>query len=210
MRALLIANGETPSPALLAALAAEADVVVAADGGADKALALGIVPHAVVGDLDSVTEATRNSLPADSFHPVDDRDTTDLEKAIVWCMAAGVTRIDIVGAGGGRADHALANLSVLVEFRDGPELHIADDYFDIRLVQGTARIDAPVGTVVSLVALGACTGVTTSGLRWELVDHPLPFSPYGVHNEVVESPAMVTVAAGDLLLFEGRFIEKHR
>jgi thiamine pyrophosphokinase len=89
-------------------------------------------------------------------------------------------------------------------------VHLIDDRFDIRLVEGSAVIDATPGTVVSLVAIGQCTGVTTSGLRWNLSAFPLSFSPYGVHNEVAEPPARVSVATGDLLLFEGRWVEKHR
>jgi thiamine pyrophosphokinase len=68
---------------------------------------------------------------------------------------------------------------------------------------------APTGTVVSLVAIGRCTWVTTTGLRWNLARHDLVFSPYGVHNEVAQSPASVSVESGDLLLFRGRWIEKH-
>jgi thiamine pyrophosphokinase len=210
MRALVIANGDMPSSALAKDLAADAGLVVAADGGADKALAAGIVPAAVVGDLDSVSPAARQTIGAACFHHVIDPNTTDLEKAISWCIAAGAGRVDVIAAGGGRADHALANLSVLLEFRGRAEVHLIDDRFDIRLVEGSAVIDATPGTVVSLVAIGQCTGVTTSGLRWNLSAFPLSFSPYGVHNEVAEPPARVSVATGDLLLFEGRWVEKHR
>ncbi|MFN8506296.1 MAG: thiamine diphosphokinase [Dehalococcoidia bacterium] len=209
MRALVIANGEPPSPALLRALAAEASLVVAADGGARHALAAGLTPDAVVGDLDSVTAAERAAIPASRFHQVLDPNTTDLRKAIAFAIARGATRVDVAAAGGGRADHALANLSVLREFRGAAEVHIADDYFDIRLVEGSATIDADPGTVVSLVAIGRCEGVTTANLRWDLAAYTLEFSPYGVHNEVAVRPARVSVASGDLLLFTGRWVERH-
>jgi thiamine pyrophosphokinase len=98
---------------------------------------------------------------------------------------------------------------MLTLYRGRARIVIADDLFDISLVEGTATIEAEAGTVVSLVALGRCEGVTTRGLRWDLEDHALEFSPLGVHNEVRESPASVSVRSGDLLLFRGRFIEKH-
>ena len=209
MRALVIANGEAPSVALLRALAAEASLVVAADGGARHALAAGLTPDAVVGDLDSVTAAERAAIPAGRFHRVSDPNTTDLHKAIAFAIARGSTRVDVAAAGGGRADHALANLSVLREFRGAAEVHIADDHFDIRLVEGAATIDADPGTVVSLLAIGRCEGVTTANLRWDLAGYTLDFSPYGVHNEVAVRPARVSVASGDLLLFTGRWVERH-
>jgi thiamine pyrophosphokinase len=209
MRALVIANGELPSRELIASLAAAAGLVVAADGGCDGALAAGIVPAAVVGDLDSVSERARTALPPEAFHERNDPNSTDLQKAIAFCIERGASRVDVVAAGGGRADHALANLSVLPAFRGQAEVHIVDDLFDIRLVQGEATVNAPPGTVVSLVAIGSCEGVTTEGMRWDLDEYPLRFSPYGVHNEVRVSPARVRVRTGDLLLFEGRWVEKH-
>lgn len=208
MRALIFAHGELPSPALIAALHKRADIVVAADGGANGALESGITVDAVVGDLDSLNEAARGTLPLSGLHYDPDPDATDLQKAIAFAIAQGATAIDVVAAGGGRADHALANLSVLRLFRGTP-IAIHDDLFQISLVTGRVTIDAIPGTVVSLVALGECTGVTTRGLRWDLVDHTLAFSPRGIHNEVAESPATVSVRSGDLLLFEGRWVEKH-
>ncbi|MCC6382096.1 MAG: thiamine diphosphokinase [Dehalococcoidia bacterium] len=209
MRALVFANGDPPSAVLAAALAANADLVVGADGGADRALALGVTVDRVVGDLDSVSDAARAAIPAGRFHRAPALDKTDLQKAIAFCVEAGCGRIDVVCAGGGRADHALANLAVLPLFRGEAEVRVVDDLFDIRLVDGEAVVEGPAGTVVSLLAIGQCEGVTTSGLRWDLTDFVLDFSPLGVHNEVVSTPAVVRVRSGQLLLFEGHWVEKH-
>ena len=57
--ALLICNGEPPSRALARRLVSEVDLIVAADGGADVARRLGIYPHVIIGDLDSITESTK-------------------------------------------------------------------------------------------------------------------------------------------------------
>jgi thiamine pyrophosphokinase len=209
MRALVFANGEPPSAALAAEFVAGADLVVAADGGAQAALALRIRPTAVVGDLDSLTEASRAALPGAVFVRDDHPDFTDLQKAIEHCIAAGATEIDILGAAGGRSDHALANLSVLVLYRDRARVRIVDELFVIEAVARSATIDAPAGTIISLVAVGPCEGVTTTGMRWNLTDHRLTFGPRGVHNEVAVPPATVSIRTGDLLLFRGRRIEKH-
>lgn len=209
MRALVVANGQPPSPALLRRLAGEADLVVAADGGAAAALDAGITPDAVVGDLDSITEHPELSLPPETFHRVPDPATTDLQKSVAFAIERGARAVDIVAAGGGRADHALANLSVLVTFRGQADLRIHDDQFEISLVNGSATIDAEPGTLISLVAIGLCYGVTTRGMRWDLSDFTLPFGPRGIHNEVAASPATVSVRRGDLLLFRGRWIERH-
>ncbi|MGE5597718.1 MAG: thiamine diphosphokinase [Hyphomicrobiales bacterium] len=209
-RALVFANGDLPSAELVAEFQAGAALVVAADGGADKALAVGVTPDVVIGDLDSVSEDARQKLPAERFLQVVDYDTTDLQKAVVYCIGHGATRIDILAAGGGRADHALANLSLVAMYRDHADVRVVDDRFEVSLVRGTTVIEAPRHTVISLVAVGQCEGVTTTGMRWNLTDYPLAFSPYGVHNEVAETPASVSVRSGDLLLFRGRWLEPNR
>lgn len=209
VRALVIANGEPPSAGLARTLRQAAQLVVGADGGADRALALGITVDAVVGDLDSVSEKAREALPAAAFHHRPALDKTDLEKAVAFAIEAGASEVDIIGAGGGRADHALANLSVLLVFRGRARLAMHDDAFAISLVEGTEVIEAEPGTLISLVAIGRCTGLTTTGMRWDLTDYTLGFSPLGIHNEVRDSPATVSVREGDLLLFRGRFLESH-
>jgi len=207
VRALVIANGDPPSPELLRELAKDA-LVVCADGAIRHALDAGIEAHAVVGDLDSIGE-TRHILLTTLV--VEDRDpnSTDLQKAVDWAIKMGRTEITIVAGGGGREDHHLANLSLLRLYRGRAKIVISDDLFDISLVEGTATVEGEPGSVVSLVAVGLCEGVTTSGLRWDLTDFDLEFSPLGVHNEIRESPATISVRSGDLLLFRGRFIEKH-
>ena len=205
MRAIVIANGDPPSAALLGELREGAALVVAADGGARSALALGLTPDIVTGDLDSIGDA----IPADRIRPNPDPNATDLEKAVALCLDEGCDAVDIIGGGGGRADHALANLSVLVRFGRRARVRMVDERFAIELVDGEAEVDGSEGTVVSLVGIGRCEGVTTSGLRWELEDATLDFSAYGVHNEIATSPARVSVRSGDLLLFRGRWVERH-
>lgn len=208
MRALVIANGDPPSAALLAELREGAALVVAADGGARSALARGLVPDIVTGDLDSIGDA-REAIPADRIRPNPDPNATDLEKAVALCLDEGCAAVDIIGGGGGRADHALANLSVLVRFGRRARVRMVDERFAIELVDGEATVEGPAGTVVSLIALGPCEGVTTRGLRWELAGAALELSAYGVHNEIAASPATVSVRSGDLLLFLGRWVEHH-
>lgn len=210
MHALVFANGEPPSADLVAELLQSADLVVAADGGADTAIAFGVHVDSVVGDLDSVSLKARSLLPGTTFHQVAQADRSDLEKVVEFCLERGAETIDIVGAGGGRSDHALANLSVLTRFRGKARVRLIDDYFEVSLVDGEATIASPPGTVVSLVAMGTCVGVTTHGLRWELENAPLTFGTQGIHNEVATSPAFVRVGEGNLLLFSGRWLEKHQ
>ena len=108
----LIAGGPCTARDLALALR-HAPVLVAADGGADRALALGAEPVAVIGDFDSVSEATQQRLAGRLF-PIAEQETTDFDKGL-RSMAAPF--LLAVGVAGGRVDHELAVLSALVRYR---------------------------------------------------------------------------------------------
>ena len=201
MKVLIVANGEAPEDGLMKQLAMESAFVVAADGGSATAFSADITPDFIVGDLDSLPSS---DFPDDRVVRLADQSTTDLEKAIEFCIERGATEVSIVGAGGRRADHALGNLSVLVLFRDRVDVRIIDDLFEISVVNGTAEVSGSKGTVVSLIALGPCEGVTTEGLRWKLLNDSLTFNPRGIHNELLGHSGRVTVRSGDLILFQSR------
>ncbi|MFQ5381814.1 MAG: thiamine diphosphokinase [Dehalococcoidia bacterium] len=210
MKAVVFANGENPEPAVVREALADAGLTVAADGATDHALSHGVVPDIVIGDLDSLSDRARAKLPEGRIVHDPDPDRTDLQKAVETCLDRGASEITVLGAGGRRADHALANLSVLFLYRERAPVTFLDERFAITAAAERTRLDGPPGTVVSLVAIGTCSGVTTRGLRWDLADASLEFSPRGVHNEIRTSPATVFVRSGDLLVFKGRWIEKHR
>ena len=106
----LIAGGPVRRTDLAAALRV-GPRLVAADGGADRALALGAMPCAVIGDMDSVGEAARAAIDPALFHRVEEQDSTDFDKALRHIEAPLVLA---VGCLGGRVDHALAVLNALV------------------------------------------------------------------------------------------------
>lgn len=209
MHALVVLNGDVPDPAWLATQAAAADLVVAADGGAEALLAAGCRPALVVGDLDSLSAATVARLEeagvAIERHPRE-KDATDGELALRAALARGATVIRIAGAlGGPRADQSIASLLLLVL----PDLERAD----VALVTPTDTVRvlrAPVahrltglpGDLVSLLPLSPrVTGVTTAGLRYALADATLEQGPtLGLSNELLATEATLEIGGGLLIV----------
>ncbi|NCU21110.1 thiamine pyrophosphokinase, partial [Candidatus Falkowbacteria bacterium] len=66
----------------LAQALALAPCLVAADGGADRALALGHMPEAVIGDFDSISPAARAAIAPERLHPIAEQDSTDFGKCL--------------------------------------------------------------------------------------------------------------------------------
>jgi thiamine pyrophosphokinase len=218
---LVVADGEVSGRANLEASwpgwADGADAVVAADGGYERAMGLGLVVDVVVGDLDSL--AAGQVVAAESAGIIvrrhsPDKDESDTELALLEAVALGATRITVLGAlGGPRIDHALANLWLLSHPRlAGLDLVLLDAAARARLITApgpgggavTVRLPGRAGAIVSLLPFGGdADGVTTDGLRYPLRDEPLRTGPArGLSNVRVGRDAAVTLRAGRLLVVE--------
>jgi len=190
----LIGGADVPSGVLRMALSL-GERTIAADGGAATALAHGVVPEAVIGDFDSISDEVRAALPKATLHPVMEQDSTDFEKCI--------SRIDaalIVGAGfsGARVDHQLAVCNVLVRWPARRCVLIgADDA--VFLAPPTMVLDLPQGCRVSLFPMGAVEG-RSDGLNWPIDGLTLtPDGRIGTSN-FATGPVHLTVTAPKLLV----------
>ena len=199
-RTLLLCNGEPPSRTLLRRLAAGADMIVAADGGANAALRSGIRPDVVVGDLDSILPETRKHLRDALVVHVRRQDNTDLEKALDFISASGHADVAIAGATGRRIDFTLGNLSVFWNYTGALDITFVGDGWRAFPVGRRRTVNAPRGTTVSLVPFGNCAGITLRGLRYTLTDAAMRVGEIGVSNVVRRSPFAVTVRRGKMLL----------
>jgi thiamine pyrophosphokinase len=180
----------------------ENTVWIAVDGGLDHALAAGLEPTHLVGDLDSVTEealawAARNANI--SRHPTD-KDQTDTELALALAATFDPERITLVG-GGNRLDHTIAGIGALgaLALTSVPMLDGWWDGQHVRVVHGpgSATLRLVPGSTLSLLALhGPCVRVTLAGARWELDQFDLePLVGMGVSNEV---PGLATAVDGSV------------
>lgn len=205
--AVVVIGGEPPDPQLAGRVPDGADVICA-DSGLDHALALGLDPAVVIGDLDSVSaaglERARRAGVAVLEHPCD-KDATDTALALALAADRGYGRIVVLAGGGGRLDHALAALLALAD-PDLAEVGELEAWFGstlVRVLHGPAETTVEAvrpGSTVSLLPLaGTAHQVTTTGLRWPLDGEDLPAgTTRGVSNELAGRTATVSVAAGVL------------
>jgi thiamine pyrophosphokinase len=210
---VILVSGDPLPATLLPDLADAIDaarLTIAADGGLAHAERAGRSVDVIVGDLDSVEpRALARAREAGCeviAHPTE-KDATDLDLALELALerwdGPGRPDVLVVGGHGGRLDHLLGNLLVLTAERFvGARLRgwLGTDL--VHVVRDEQLLDAAPGTTVSLLAVhGAATGVTTSGLRFPLADEPLPAgSSRGLSNEVLTTPARITVGSGVLLV----------
>ncbi len=180
-------------------------MVIAADGGVDRALALGLHIDLAIGDFDSVSAAGLTAAEAAGArverHPAA-KDATDLELALDAAIALDPARIVVVGSGGGRLDHLLGSVLLLADERYAAaeiDAYLGDAC--VSVVRGSRALAGTPRDLLTLLPVhGAAEGVTTEGLEYPLQDETLPpGTSRGISNVFSASEARITVDRGCLL-----------
>ena len=206
-RAIIFANGPVSDVETSRAVLRPGDLLIAADGGARHCQALGLAPHVLLGDLDSLSEADALALQAVGVeivrHPAR-KDFTDLELALRYAVSRGAREILVWGALGARWDQTVANLLLpaIPELRHA-HLHLLDGLQEIALLRGGQSLHAPgsPGDTLSLIPLGGDARVAAArGLEYPLENEILRFgATRGISNRLLESSACIELETGLLL-----------
>lgn len=198
---IALVGGANVSRELLLDTVARAPVLVAADSGADQALAAGITPRAVIGDLDSLSAAGRAALPEAVIHHIAEQDSTDFDKALRNIAAPVVLGVGFLGD---RLDHQLAVLHVLVKYPERAVV-LLDETTAVFVCPPQISLPCVAGQVVSLFPLGPVTG-TSRGLRWPIDGITLdPMQRVGTSNEAT-GPVTLQVDAPRLIVMVPRVL----
>ncbi len=185
-----------PHPSDIAASMALAPHLVAADGGANSCIAIGVEPVAVIGDLDSITDEARAALPKARIIEYADQDITDFEKCLRLVDAPFVIA---TGFTDGRLDHTLAVFSVLARCIGPPTLVLGNE--DVAFAAPRRLVlDLPGSTRFSLFPMTPVKGSST-GLRWPIDGLTLdPLGRLGTSNQAsgrveidFDSPGCITL-----------------
>lgn len=192
-RGVTVVGGGAVTPYDLNTALAVAPTLVAADGGADRALALGKVPDWVIGDLDSITEGARRLVPSGRIHHVAEQDSTDFAKCLTRIAAPFVMAVGFAGL---RLDHTLSALTTMAGTPRPLVIMLASD--DV-VFMAPPRLTLPLmpGTRVSLYPMGPARGIST-GLEWPI--EGIEFSPNGRVGTSNRANGVVT------LRIEGRML----
>lgn len=219
-RVFLFANGDCRDLDFYRRRINPEDRIICVDGGARHVLDMGIRPHAVAGDADSIDADLRHKLNRLSVEwicdPSIDQERSDLEMALEYVLSLQPKpgEIIICGAlGGKRVDHTLINLFLLIRpFKAGIRAKIIDESQTIRLMESELELQGQVGDYLSLFALTSeVTGVRTGGLKYPLYGETLYFaSTRGLSNEFASPTARVTASSGLLLVVQTSCRKDHR
>lgn len=179
----------------------DGDLLIAADAGWQTAEGMGLTPHLVIGDFDTLP------APADRTDTIVlpcEKDVTDMHAAVSLGLERGYTRFALYGGTGGRLAHTLANLQLLdlLSRQNCRGFLIGDGTISTAITNGTLDFPASMGGYLSVFCnSGTARGITLSGLKYTLTAGTLTGSEaLGVSNEFTGQSAHVEVADGTLLV----------
>lgn len=185
-------------------------LLIACDGGARHLSSLGLQPDVLIGDMDSLdavklAEYERQGVRIIRYPAR--KDFTDTALALDYALGLKPEAIDVWGALGGRIDHTLANIHLLIRGKmAGIPIRLVDEYSDVMIAGDETRLVDAVGCLVSLIALTPVVeGITLSGFQYPLTDESLTIAESrGISNIITASVAFIRVGAGDLLVVRYR------
>ena len=205
-RGVLLIGGAGPAGSFINNVIEPGDLICAADSGLDAAIAAGIRPDGIVGDMDSISDKTLlDRFPSNSvdIYPCD-KDDSDTEIGIAWLRTRGCHHLTIIGGGEGRLDHTLA-LASLFGGAEPPSIwYTARE--KIQSIEGTVEVQGEAGSPISFCTTGTGPWNSSSrGLRWELDDVVWKLGMVSLSNRLTADRAVIEVNQGRLLMIRELF-----
>lgn len=207
MKCVVLANGEYGPLEQYSGIVAEGDIIICADGGANYAFEMGLIPAYIVGDMDSIKPEIKDFFASQQAvvkkYPRR-KDFTDTQLALSLAEELGADEILFLGTLGKRLDHTLSNLysGIDMAMMGKQVAHFSPDC----MVYLTARrivIAGQKGDVVSVLPLSEkALGVCEKGFEYPLENVVLEKkNPYTVSNTLADEYGEISVDEGILAVF---------
>lgn len=205
MLTVIIGGGEAPSRELFLREVSKAQVLIAADSGAEVFYKNEVIPHYFIGDMDSVSRETKEALwtkcIVDSYNS--EKDYTDTEIAVRKAIELGTDEIVLLGCTGNRFDHSYACLGLLHYCMENKiKARIEDELNTLFMTSESTKLIGKPKEVFSIFAYGSMVeGLTIAGAKYPLHDYNLSVSSgLTVSNEFVHREVQITFKNGCILI----------
>ena len=187
------------------------DYVIAVDGGLAAVKQLDIRPDAIVGDFDTVKGELLEEygqiegITFEQHQP--EKDETDTELALLTAARQGCEAVDILGALGGRMDHAIGNIQLMYQFFcQGMEVNIYDARNRLYLLGGhkVFHREEVYGKYISFLPMTETVeGLTLRGFKYPLQRRTIGLgTSLCISNELVGEEGAITFTDGVLIVVE--------
>ena len=176
-KCIVLANGKPPKKSLITFFQQkDFKTLICADGGANSALKMKLIPDYIIGDLDSISSVALKRLGnASKIIQLKGQNDTDVEKCLKYAIKKNYTEALLVGVTGNRLDHTFCNLGIVLKFF--PQINIsliAEDSF-LKPYAGSVKLKTFPRETISLYGFDRKTKIISKGLKYPLKNVALPF-----------------------------------
>jgi thiamine pyrophosphokinase len=176
-KCIILANGKPPKKSVITFFQMKGYTkLICADGGANSALKMKLVPDVIIGDLDSIsTTAFKELKSVSKIIQLKRQNDTDVEKCLKYAISKKYNETLLVGVTGNRLDHTFCNLGIVLKFFHQIKISlIAEDSF-LKAYTNNIEIKTFPEETISLYGISPKTKITSKGLKYELKNAALPF-----------------------------------
>lgn len=182
------------------------DLLICADGGANNAKKMNVIPDYIIGDLDSTTHEILEFFKKYKTKIIEDNDQnkTDMELAIKLAESFEPKDIIILGAIGNRIDHTIANILCLNKIKSKINTKIIDDKNIIELAYNSLDIYGEKDDIISIIPLTDINELSYDGLKWNISNKNIEFGWFGISNRLSKRKANIKLKKGKFLIIRVR------
>lgn len=189
-KCIILANGKPPKKSVITFFRKKGyNKLICADGGANSALKMNLLPDIIIGDLDSISFATMQKFKSLSkIIQLKRQNDTDVEKCLKYVIKNNFSDVLLTGVTGNRLDHTFCNIGIVKKFSSEIGISLVAENSYLKSYSEETILSAQPGETISLYGLDRKTKITSSGLKYSLNKTALPFG---------EKESTSNVATGD-------------
>jgi thiamine pyrophosphokinase len=202
-KCIILANGKAPQKKVVTFLYKKGyDKLICADGGANSALKLNLVPDYIIGDLDSISKETLNYYSGKSeIIRITRQNDTDVEKCLKFAIRQKNEECVLLGGIGNRLDHSFCNLGIVLKFSDKIKIKVISDKSILTVEMGSVLFNTIPNEIISLYAFNDKTFISSKGLKYPLNKDILPFgSKESTSNIATSTEVQLKIEGGKIFL----------
>ncbi|MCX6173786.1 MAG: thiamine diphosphokinase [Ignavibacteriales bacterium] len=212
-KCIILANGFLPSKNTVKFLQDKGyKTLLCADGGANSAKILNLIPKYIIGDLDSIRpdvyEYYSNKCDIIKINRQND---TDVEKCLKFVMKKRYNEVILLGATGDRLDHSFCNLGIVLKYFNKIKILIIHQKSLLSAYTGNIILTTIPNEIISLYGFDFKTRVKSSGLKYPLKNITLPFGQKeSTSNIAVNNKVQLQIKGGIIFVIRDfDLLEKH-
>lgn len=202
-KAIIIANGDAPKKSQIKYLQKIGyKTIICADGGANSAKKLNIIPNYIIGDLDSISKKNLNFFDKKSkiIHYKRQNDT-DVEKSLKFLIKKKYEEVVLLGSTGDRLDHTICNLGIVIKYFDKIKISILHGNSFLRAYNKDVEIKTIPNEIISIYGFDAKTKIKSIGFKYPLKNITLAFGESeSTSNVAVKNSVKLEIKAGVIFI----------